>query len=128
MRRHPMAIAFVLAFAGALILTIPSGFHSALLRPIVVGSILTAAMTGLVGSGLQFLPPRLTARFAVVTLIAAAAVALVVHVVLKAGGSTFIGPVSTFLAFVWLTASAVALLVARASGMRLPVVHTPRRH
>ena len=124
MHRQPMAVAFVLAFVGAAAFAIRPGFSAADLWPIVVGTTLTAALTGIVASVLQFLPQRF---FALLTLLAAAVIGILVSGLLAAADTIWLRPAAAPVAFVWPCAAAAALLVARADGMRLPRLRMSRR-
>ena len=119
MRHQPMALAFVIALLGAAAVEIRPGSGGEDWAAILLGATLAAAMTGLVASIMQFLPQRLFAPSAAV---AGMAVALGVSALLYAAETIWLGPIAPSTVFVWAAAAIVALLVTRASGVRLPPV------
>ncbi|MCC7008804.1 MAG: hypothetical protein IT184_08315 [Acidobacteria bacterium] len=117
---QPLALAFVLAVAGALATGMRPGWPFSTL---LIGATLAAAMTGLVASVLQFLPERLYLPFAI---LAGAVVALFVSASLQAIEVMGFGSVRDTTVYVWPVAAIVTLLVSRASGMRLPSLRRRR--
>jgi hypothetical protein len=119
MRHQPMAIAFVIAMIGAAAVGIRPGSSAADWGPLLLGAALAGAMTGIVATIMQFLPQRLFLPSAVV---AGMIVAFGVSALLYAAGAIWLAPVPTATVYVWAGAAIAALLVSRASGLRLPPV------
>ena len=117
MRREPMAIAFALSLISALILEFRGGFDLNVLWPVVVGAVLTAAVTGIIATAMQFLPRRL---FLEVTVVAGVAVALILSPLLTTFSRLWLVPLGAPTAFVWPLASVAGLLISRAAGVRFP--------
>jgi len=115
MHREPIPVAFAISAGVAAILMPPTDpVH---FGAIVLGSTLTAATTGIIAAGMQFLPPR---WFNVVTGIASVVTWLLVAALLRAVGYLWLGPLPGRLGIAWALGSATALMVGRASGMRMP--------
>ena len=121
MRHQPMAIAFLIAIFGAAAIAIRPGSSAVDWGPIVVGGAMAAAMTGIVASIAQFLPQRL---FVAAAVVGGMVVAFIVSALLYAAGTIGLAPIAPATAFVWAAAAVVALLVTRASGVRLPPVRS----
>ena len=121
MRHQPMAIAFVIAIFGAAAVGIRPGSGSGDWGPILVGAALAAAMTGIAASIMQFLPQRL---FVAAAVVGCMVVALSVSALLYAAGTIWLAPIPTATVFVWAASAFVALVVTRASGVRLPPVRS----
>lgn len=122
---RPVFLSFIAAALGAAVIGLSLGFvpSRADWQALLLGAVSTAAMTGLVASGVQFLPNR---HYASVTVISGVAVAILVGVLLRAGESVMgIGPVPIATGLVWAAAVIVALIVHREWSHRLPPVEKP---
>ena len=115
MHREPIAVAFAVSAGTAAILTLPT--DGAQFGTILAGSTLTAATTGIIAAAMQFLPQRWFNPF---TIVASVVTWLLVAVLLRVFGYLWLGPIPDRLGIAWALGSASALLIGRASGMRLP--------
>src|SRR5690349_7342379 len=104
MHQEPIPVAFVVSAAAGAILAPP--IHGADLGVIVAGATLTAATTGIVAAGMQFLPSR---WFNALTGVAAVATWALVSTILAAWGSIWLGAVPPRLGIAWAVGSASAL-------------------
>lgn len=116
----PMIAGFVIALAGAVIFAFRPGFPFGTL---VLGATIVAAMTGLAASALQFLPKR---YFLAVAVVAGSIMGLLVALMLRWAEELGFGDVRGTTTFVWPVATVAALLLSRASGMRLPSLRRRR--
>jgi hypothetical protein len=125
MAYRPVFLAFLAAAIGAAIVGVSVGFapNRADWPALFVGVVSTAAMTGLVASGVQFLPNR---HYGSVSVGAGVFVAFAVAVLLRAGESILgIGRVPAATVVVWAAAVILALILTREAGHRLPPVPRP---
>ena len=117
MRRQPMAIAFALSLISVLILEFRPGFDASILWPVVIGAMLTAAITGIIVTAMQFLPQRF---FLPMAIVAGVAVALLVPGLLTTLSRLGLVSLRAPTTLVWPLASVTGLLISRAAGVRFP--------
>ena len=117
MHREPIPVAFGASVAAATVLAMRPELHTADWAPIVVGSALTAAATGIVASTMQFLKQK---SFAVFTVVASAAIWLLVSVLVSAVSYDWFSPASRRMSLAWPIGAATALILSRTSGMSAP--------
>jgi hypothetical protein len=118
MRRQPIFMAFAIAATGAVVIGLRSGGPW---PPIVVGVMLAAAMTGILGVVLQFLPQRL---FMPLTILSGIAVGLLISVALYAFEVMGFGAAPRSTIVVWPIATIFALLISRRDGLRVSAIRT----
>ena len=124
MRHQPMALAFVAALFAAAAVTLRPGAGGVDWASILVGSALTAAMTGIAATIVQFLSSR---AFAGIAVVAGILVALAVALLLRAAEYIGLEPLPAATIFVWGAAAIVALFVSRAAGVKLPPFRWPQK-
>jgi hypothetical protein len=114
MRFIPMASAFIFALAGAVAVGLRPGYP---FGGLLLGATAVAAMAGLGASAIQFVPRR---YFVPVAVLGGTALGLLVALLLGAADGLYVGDVRGSVTAVWPAAVVGALLLSRASGMRMP--------
>jgi hypothetical protein len=125
---RPVFLAFGAATLGAAVVALALSFAGGRAEwlALLLGAVSTAAMTGLIASGIQFLPNR---HYSAVTVLSAIVVGLAVNVLLRAGETTMgLGRVPAATVVVWAAAVILSLIVTRESARRLPPVERPPQH
>jgi hypothetical protein len=112
----PMGAAFFIGLVGAVAVGYRTGYS---LGSLLMGATLVAAMAGLAGSVLQFLPQR---AFLPAAVIAGVILGLLVPPALHWLEVMGFGTVRDPVAIVWPVAIVTALIWSRASGMNVPTM------